>query len=157
MVEDVANFLGSPDVAIDERHGPMMYSRFLHGLLDTPLAHVDHSPAAIKRAQRALSHHASPPGDHGGDHEKPEVTTSETMSSTETHDQSAVPPTQEPHHYDSLGFDGQHAQSDTSEMYATPLPFDDDLLHSMQSLTDAHWSNMVLPGKPYLHMGSPDL
>ena len=147
MVEDVANFLGSPDVAIDERHGPMMYSRFLHGLLETPLAHVDHPPAAIKRAQRVLSRHPSPPTDHGDDHQRTGTTTSEATSSTGTHDQSAVPSAQDPHMYGGHEFGNHHTQSDASEMYATPLPFDNDLLHSMQSLTDTHWSNMVLPGK----------
>jgi len=42
-VQNVINLLGSPDVAIDSRHGPKLYSRFLESLLATPMARVEKS------------------------------------------------------------------------------------------------------------------
>ena len=146
MVEEAANFLGSPDVAIDDRHGPKMYSRFLHGLLDTPLASVDHSPAALKRAARSA----------GSSSASPEI----RQSHVEIPDPPAVsiPPLQAPvtvmpasdsHMYEPLGmrYNQSSQPVDPAELFAPPLPFDDDLLHSMQTVTDANWANMVIPGQ----------
>ncbi|PIL35715.1 transcription factor [Ganoderma sinense ZZ0214-1] len=149
LVQDVANFLGSPEVALDDRHGPMMYSRFLHGLLETPLASVDHSPAALKRAARLLSPQPPPQPDHADDHQPSQASSSTITPTSNTHSQSNPAPPHDPHMYDSLGmqFDSQSTQpADTSGMYAAPLPFDNDLLQSMQTLTDSNWSNMILPG-----------
>lgn len=149
LVEDVANFLGSPEVAIDERHGPLMYSRFLHGLLETPLASVDHSPAALKRAARLLSPQPALQHDHASDHQPLQTSSSTVTPTSNTQNQPIAGSTHEPHMYDGLGmqFDSQSAQPvDTSGMYAAPLPFDNDLLQSMQTLTDSTWSNMILPG-----------
>ncbi|OSX58940.1 hypothetical protein POSPLADRAFT_1049102 [Postia placenta MAD-698-R-SB12] len=40
LVQRVIDLLSSPEVAIDDRHGPKLYSRFLQGLLATPMARV---------------------------------------------------------------------------------------------------------------------
>ncbi|KAJ7707789.1 hypothetical protein B0H17DRAFT_1034038 [Mycena rosella] len=41
LVKNVINLLASPDVSIDDKHGPNLYARFLKGLLAAPLARVD--------------------------------------------------------------------------------------------------------------------
>ncbi|PPR05790.1 hypothetical protein CVT24_006845 [Panaeolus cyanescens] len=41
LVQRVIDLLGSPEVAIDERHGPKIYSRFLEKLLAKPMARLD--------------------------------------------------------------------------------------------------------------------
>ncbi|TFK27196.1 hypothetical protein FA15DRAFT_666700 [Coprinopsis marcescibilis] len=46
LVQQVIDLLGSPEIAIDDRHGPKLYSRFLKGLLDKPLARIDPSSSS---------------------------------------------------------------------------------------------------------------
>lgn len=41
MVQSVIDLLGSPEVAIDDRHGPKLYSRFLEKLLAKPMAKLE--------------------------------------------------------------------------------------------------------------------
>ncbi len=150
LVQDVANFLGSPEIAIDDRHGPLMYSHFLHGLLEAPLASVDHSPAALKRAARLLSPQPPPQPDHASDHQPSQESSSTVTPTSNTHSQSTPALTHDPYVYDSLGmqFGSESTQPvDTSGMYAAPLLFDNDLLQSMQTLTDSNWSNMISPGE----------
>ncbi|KAJ6619677.1 hypothetical protein B0H10DRAFT_1946520 [Mycena sp. CBHHK59/15] len=43
LVKNVIDLLGSPDVSIDDKHGPNLYARFLKGLLAAPLAKVEHN------------------------------------------------------------------------------------------------------------------
>ncbi|KAI0683199.1 hypothetical protein C8T65DRAFT_685468 [Cerioporus squamosus] len=147
MVEEVSDFLGSPDIAIDDRHGPKMYSRFLKGLLETPLATIDHSPTALKRAMRSLA--ASPSDlDHASD--RPNGTSTQNQATSPTDSQM----------FEGLGLqypeDQMSQPVDAAELYAPPLPFDTELLHSMQALTESNWSNMVLPGFNWMDSIQPD-
>jgi hypothetical protein len=41
LVKSVIDHLGSTEIAIDERHTPKLYARFLKGLLNAPMAKVD--------------------------------------------------------------------------------------------------------------------
>ncbi|KAF9525684.1 hypothetical protein CPB83DRAFT_896852 [Crepidotus variabilis] len=54
-VQSVIDLLGSPQVALDERHGPKLYSRFLEKLLSRPMAKHDPmtSPASSSSANRS--------------------------------------------------------------------------------------------------------
>ena len=45
-IDRLINTIGSPQVAIDEHHTPMLYSRFLAGLL---AKHMRDKPALIQR------------------------------------------------------------------------------------------------------------
>lgn len=152
MVEEVANFLGSPEVAVDDRHGPKLYSRFLKGLLEMPLAHVDHSPTALKRSMKPLAPVTPSPDSRPG--------SSSPMPPTPVHVPAPPPPQQsgvkEEQRFaqDSQMFDGldlgypdsQGQPINAAELYSPPLPFDHELLQEMQTLTDPNWANMVLPG-----------
>lgn len=41
LVQKVIDLLASPEIAIDDRHGPKLYSKFLRNLLAKPLAQID--------------------------------------------------------------------------------------------------------------------
>ncbi|KAI0787822.1 hypothetical protein C8Q74DRAFT_1315611 [Fomes fomentarius] len=151
MVEDTANFLGSPEVAIDDRHGPKMYSRFLHGLLSMPLASVDYSPAALKKVMRSLA--PSPASDSVSERLStspvPPVPELSTSPSPPAHEQTNAALSTDAQMFDGLGLQYQGYPSqplDVVDIYTPPLPFDHEMLQSMQSLTDPAWQNMVLPG-----------
>ncbi|KAI9000635.1 hypothetical protein BD414DRAFT_8317 [Trametes punicea] len=158
LVAEVADFLGSPDVAVDDRHGPKLYSRFLKGLLETPLASIDHPPNVLKRAARPA---APSPGTPGSTSDRPDsspmpptpvsvprplptnrIIAKEQRSFGQTSSQDAqmLEPLE-------LSYPDRSTQTvNGADFYAPPLPFDQEFLQSMQSLTDPNWSNMVLPG-----------
>ncbi|TFK93973.1 hypothetical protein K466DRAFT_593952 [Polyporus arcularius HHB13444] len=166
MVEEVSDFLGSPDIAIDDRHGPKMYSRFLKGLLETPLATIDHSPAALKRAMRSLA--ASPSDlDHAPDRTSASpgapAASSPPGPSGEagTSNQNPATSPADSQMFEGLGLqypdpDQMSQPVDAAELYAPPLPFDSELLQSMQALTESNWANMVLPGFNWMDTIQPD-
>ncbi|KAG6876221.1 hypothetical protein C0993_004878 [Termitomyces sp. T159_Od127] len=59
-VQKVIDLLGSPEVSIDDRHGPGLSARFLKGLLAAPMAQVDlMSPPPSRRARVSPSSTAS--------------------------------------------------------------------------------------------------
>jgi hypothetical protein len=41
LVQKVIDLLASPEIAVDDRHGPKLYSKFLKNLLAKPLAQID--------------------------------------------------------------------------------------------------------------------
>lgn len=47
-VKDLIDLLSSPEVVADDKHSPKLWSRFLAGLLATPMAKVELSPGALK-------------------------------------------------------------------------------------------------------------
>ncbi|KAJ6570517.1 hypothetical protein DFH09DRAFT_1261132 [Mycena vulgaris] len=65
LVKSVIDLLGSPEVSVDDKHGPSLYARFLKGLLAAPLAKSDSArPRRVRRPNSARqdsdSSHASP-------------------------------------------------------------------------------------------------
>ncbi|KAF8656844.1 hypothetical protein AX16_002392 [Volvariella volvacea WC 439] len=65
LVQQVVDLLASPEIAIDDRHGPKLYSRFLSGLLAAPMAKIEPTTPAIppgssKFAQQTHSAQQSP-------------------------------------------------------------------------------------------------
>ncbi|KAL1949311.1 hypothetical protein VTO73DRAFT_8192 [Trametes versicolor] len=164
MVEEVANFLGSPEVAVDDRHGPKLYSRFLKGLLEMPLAHIDHSPTALKRSMKPLAP-ATPSPDSRPGSSSPMPPTPVHVPAPPLPQQSGVKEEQR-FAQDSQMFDGldlgypdsQGQPINAAELYSPPLPFDHELLQEMQTLTDPNWANMVLPGFNWMDaMQDPDI
>ncbi|KAJ6531716.1 hypothetical protein B0H19DRAFT_1272920 [Mycena capillaripes] len=53
LVKQVIDLLGSPDVSVDDKHGPNLYARFLKGLLAAPLIKGD--PTKPRRPARSNS------------------------------------------------------------------------------------------------------
>lgn len=159
MVERVADFLGSPDVAIDERHGPKMYSTFLKDLLEMPHAYVDHSPTLLKRGQRQLDSLPDSANSLSGQGLESPVPPVEILPPSPQPGQQMQPSPTSPqdsrmydgrlglHYGDQFGAQPFGAQNvDASELCSPPLPFDSELLQSMQSLTSTPWS-IVMPGE----------
>jgi hypothetical protein len=157
-IERAIDFLGSPEIGVDDRHGPRLYSRFLRGLFD----HVKTPPAKNprSRSRRKISGQAA--------HEIPANPTppQATISPSATHfeplpavqistpfDHFAWPTEVDPSaavdHSSGLGLHGVHAH----EFFYAPLPFDSDLVESMQSLSSLHEMDDVtatLPGEQAL-------
>ncbi|TCD60602.1 hypothetical protein EIP91_009820 [Steccherinum ochraceum] len=150
MIGGVINVM--EEIAVDDRHCPKLYSKFLAGLLATPMASVDHksSPKATKAksasptSKRVELHNINLPG-RG------------TASGPPSARPSASPP---PFPMDQNGqviTGDDHAQQHMSPLtnenmgynnYFTPLPLEPEFLQSMQALTDqaGGWPDMIMPG-----------
>jgi hypothetical protein len=151
-IERAIDFLGSPEIGVDDRHGPRLYSRFLRGLFD----HVKTPPAKNprSRSRRKISGQAAP-----ANPPPPQATISPSANHFEPLPavQISTPfdhfawPTEvdlsaSVDHSSGLGLHGVHA----SEFFYAPLPFDSDLVESMQSLSSLHEmddATATLPGK----------
>lgn len=152
MVQDVAEFLGRPDVAVDDKHGPKLYSRFLRGLLEMPQANIDHSPSSLKNSSRSLG---SPPAGTEPSRENLEIPVPPVEISPPSLQalQQPVPAEQGDSQMFDSGLGLQYTDQfgtqplNAEDLYSPPLPFDTELLQSMQSLTNAAspWS-IVIPG-----------
>jgi hypothetical protein len=51
LIRKTIDHLGSPDIAVDNRHGPKIYARFLEGLIATSLVKVDLAPNEHKSSE----------------------------------------------------------------------------------------------------------
>ena len=149
-VERAVDFLGAPDIGVDDRHGPRLYSRFLGGLLErvkTPPPAISHRPSRSKRKSPGFSapvHHAnlSPPV------ARPAAANLNYFEplpkrNTTPFDHFAFPTESDPSAPASTTGLGLTA----SEFFYSPLPFDNDLLESMQSLSSlSEIHDAMLPG-----------
>jgi hypothetical protein len=172
LVQNVADLLGSPEVAIDERHGPKLYSRFLKGLLATPLAtSVDSlSPRMNTNSlpqQRTTRRQKSGSGlspdseqsfefiQHNGSVQTSPSTSKSLLSPLPDSAFDSFPPVTggiTPSLTVQTQFSSRPSSSkqlqyatptDMSEWFGAPLPFDDELLQSMQSVQDSVWGQDV--------------
>jgi hypothetical protein len=162
MVQSVIDLLGSPQIAIDDRHGPKLYSKFLKGLLASPLARLDPSSptgASHKARRPKPSPEPSSSGHSYAVVDHPSPTTSASLS---------PPPRETALSFDTFapvgpidpfapefagsshalhGVDDRGSLDMMSEFFQPPLPFDENLLHSFPSLTDpSGWQDTTLPG-----------
>ncbi|KAJ7127063.1 hypothetical protein C8R44DRAFT_593328, partial [Mycena epipterygia] len=71
LVKNAIDLLGSPDVSMDEKHGPNLYARFLKGLLAAPLAKAD--PSRQRRPVRSNSGQAMDGDSTPSNHTSPET------------------------------------------------------------------------------------
>ena len=142
-MQKTADLLGSPEVAIDDRHGPKLYARFLEGLLSTPAASLDR-PMSDKRKAKSVSPIAT---------NKLELSPLKSLSQPSSARPSAEPeehpvgPTMYTQH---LTTDPHQMQDlENSSFMIQPLPFE-ELLQSMQSVTESPtWGDFgAMPGKP---------
>ncbi|KAH8099947.1 hypothetical protein BXZ70DRAFT_893935 [Cristinia sonorae] len=137
------------EIAVDDRHCPKLYAKFLAGLLATPMASIDHKNLPIKTTKaksESPTFRRTELGPFGR-------TTTSTPPSTRP---SASPP---PFQMDQSGHviagDVQDNQLTplTNELptgfnnYFTPLPLEPEFLQSMQTLGDqTGWQDMVVHG-----------
>ena len=151
-IERAIDFLGSPEIGVDDRHGPRLYSRFLRGLFD----HVKTPPAKNprSRSKRKVSGQAAPANPSPAQATiSPSANHFEPLPAVQIStpfDHFAWPTevdlSASVDHGSGLGLHGVHA----SEFFYAPLPFDSDLVESMQSLSSLHEmddATATLPGK----------
>jgi hypothetical protein len=172
LVQQVVDLLGSKEVAIDDRHGPKLYSRFLKGLLAAPMAKVDpQSPGGKSVHQNSQKRRGVNRGKSSSaptpDYERPfEFPTSATAFDLPSPASTTLSLSPQPNHaaisFDqfapvSIGIDpffagrAPETQSNQShhainmpDFFSPPLPFDNDILQSMQALSE-DWSD-IPPG-----------
>ncbi|KAJ7472669.1 hypothetical protein FB451DRAFT_1469579 [Mycena latifolia] len=86
LVKSVINLLASPEVSVDDKHGPRLYARFLEGLLAAPLAKRQRRPAAVRSDSNSNANQAM--ATDGGD-----STPSSAASPASAHSLSPAPTT----------------------------------------------------------------
>ena len=150
LIQKVIDVLESPGVAIDDKHGPKLYSRLLKGLLATVRLDApypgrrtpSHARKSSSRNSSLLSPGASPPSTSSISPTRPTVTHL-NISQIQAEDGRNSPGDGSSGGSPS-SMQGLHVQ----EFFAPPLPFDGELLHSMQDLTSStEWEGMALPGR----------
>ena len=171
MVQKVVDLLGSPEVAIDDRHGPKLYSKFLEKLLARPMAQlhpvspgIGSAPPPKSKSRRQKNLNLQ----EGGMHNPPLAfdlpTSASNHPSPTTTSSLSPPPTEQALSFDHFapvgGFDpygpsgalntanvaNLDTSMDLSEYFQPTLPFDNDILQSVQSLSDpSGWQDMTMP------------
>ncbi|KZT00764.1 uncharacterized protein LAESUDRAFT_764298 [Laetiporus sulphureus 93-53] len=158
LVQRVIDLLGSPKVAIDDRHGPKLYARFLHGLLSTPIARIDHSPASLRRdgvSRRSTKHSSASSGTSSARQSLSPPPPVSNTSSPKAFTPHTPPPTVTHAPFDHLNHSPPATVSGSPQLqmqsnleapgfFSPPLFYDAELIQSMQSISD--WPDMVLPG-----------
>ena len=171
LVQKVVDLPGSPEVAIDDRHGPKLYSKFLEKLLARPMAQLHPVSPGIGSAPPPKSKSRRQKNVHeGGFHNAPLAfdlpTSASNHPSPTTTSSLSPPPTEQALSFDHFapvgGFDPygpsgalntanvgnlDSMSMDLSEYFQPTLPFDNDILQSVQSLSDpSGWQDMSMPG-----------
>jgi hypothetical protein len=154
LVQKTIDLLGAADVALDEKHGPSLYSRFLAGLLASPAVRVDLTPTSGKSPlispgvhKRARKPKIAPAKTRGG--VVADISTSADYPSPSSVNSGSPSPS---YMYSGAeGFSGAQLQDNptSSELFNGPLPtiLDADLLESAQIMTDPLWQDITLvPG-----------
>lgn len=168
LIQSAIDLLGGPEVSVDDRHYPKLYSRFLGKLLDTPFAQVDLPPPLprIPSAQRKAKT-ASPTAFHRQElHNALSAVAQGSLSSPASpRPQSSSPPPQkveEPFDFNfGLGLQSSSLlpndlSGEMNTEFFTPFPIEPDLLHSMQSVTsDPEWDS-IMPGFAWMQNNDQD-
>ena len=153
-------FLASPDIGVDDRHGPRLYSRFLRGLFER----VKTPPAKISRSRSKRKTLGQPAPAPELSANVPPQQPIKHVSMDYFEPLPAQPPTpfdhfEWPSEVDPSASAGSSALGlglHASEFFYAPLPFDRDLVESMQSLSSlSEMQDATLPGThiysyPYL-------
>lgn len=150
LIQRVIDALGSPEIAVDDRHGPKLYSKLLTGLLATVKLDAPYPGRRGLSHARKLSSRNSP---SLASSSPSRSSASPLMPSTAQLSNSQIKQIQADDGQNSPG-DGSFGDSPSSmkglnvqEFFAPPLPFDGELLHSVQNLTNStEWEGAALPG-----------
>lgn len=147
-VERAVEFHGSPDIAVDDRHGPWLYSRFMGGLLErvkTPPAKPPRQSRSKRKASGmvASEQHAKQLSPIATQHISANHFEPLPTRTTTPFDHFAWPTELDP----SASVEGSALGLTASEFFYAPLPFDRDLVESMQSLSSLpEMHDASLPG-----------
>ncbi|KAJ3787022.1 hypothetical protein GGU10DRAFT_156771 [Lentinula aff. detonsa] len=162
-VQSVIDFFSDPEIAIDNRHGPKLYARFLKSLLAQPMVAEPTSPGYNKHRRRSNRNKSSTPNA-----ESPDIAsngfnhTSEYASpATTTHSLSPPPSTAamsfdqfapsggviDPFMPDNIALQGSAYDSNVMGYLG---PMTDDELMRYQPMTDSIWQDVTVPGYSWL-------
>ncbi|KAF8071700.1 hypothetical protein FPV67DRAFT_1482356 [Lyophyllum atratum] len=159
VVQRVVDLLGSEEIAIDDRHGPKLYAKFLKGLLAAPMARVDPAPPSNGLRKGRTSSNNSQTTESPADIHAPSSFDRASRGSSSL----SPAPRQEALSFDSFapvgavdpyapGLAGALHLGNTDDgglnmdFFQPPLPFDEAIMHSIQSLTDPGvWHDTTLP------------
>ncbi|KAI0321788.1 hypothetical protein OF83DRAFT_189903 [Amylostereum chailletii] len=163
IVQRAVDFLSSPDIFIDDRHGPRLYSRFISGLLD----HVKNQPAvAAGRTRQRLSklHSVAPSQSRSQSHGEQEQTRThpQTTHALSEYYPPLPPRASTPFDHFAISIEVNHFTAasapadqqlynpramDASTFFNSPLPFDNEMLQSMQSVSSLeNMHDTMMPG-----------
>lgn len=160
LVQKTIGLLGAADVALDEKHGPSLYSRFLAGLLASPAVRVDLTPTSGKSPltnpsvhKRARKPKITPAKTSGG--LVVDSSTSDYPSPSSANSGSPSPSYMYP---GAASFSEAQLQNHTTSSFHDPLPtiLDADLLESAQIMTDPLWHDTLIPGFQWMNQMSYD-
>jgi len=160
-VQSVIDFFSNPEIAIDNRHGPKLYARFLKGLLASPMVAEPNSPGYIRPSRRKTNRSKSSSTQSGEFSELPNsgVHSSNSFdhaSPASTAHSLSPPPSQAAMSFDQFAPSGgaidPFASGDHYPLHGSydmdyisgPLPDDDELMR-MQSMTDpTMWQDVTV-------------
>ncbi|KIK96922.1 hypothetical protein PAXRUDRAFT_32093 [Paxillus rubicundulus Ve08.2h10] len=144
LVQEAVDLLGAPEVVVDDKHGPKLFSRFLAGLLasqstNTEMPSIESIKSINGRRPSAKS--------------KGKNTYHFGLGPASSYSESPSP-AQRPIHLDHPSPDSSAIQP--SDLFQPPLPIDQELLDSMQFMADPLWKDTTVPGFDWMHqMSSP--
>ncbi|KAG9314918.1 hypothetical protein JVU11DRAFT_4026 [Chiua virens] len=169
LVQEAVDLLGAPEVYVDDKHGPKLFSRFLAGLLATQSVNPDtlspksaylkrtgtRSKDASARAKESSggSLASSPVNNYGSGFE---LSSPSSVFDSPSQQQFVSPEAtmlgQSPPTTDAgLGFNS----ADYYQSAPMPMPVDQELLDSMQFLSDPVWQNTTMPGFHWVNQLHP--
>ncbi|KIK63161.1 hypothetical protein GYMLUDRAFT_41485 [Collybiopsis luxurians FD-317 M1] len=166
-VQSVIDFFSSPDIAIDARHGPKLYARFLKGLLASPMVAEPYSPSHGKPPRRRSnriksgSNHSNDASEFASNglnsaFEQPSPATT-TLSLSPPPSQGAMSFDQfapsggaiDPFAPDNTAVNGSSFDPALMDYLHSSIP--DDELMRLQSITDpSMWQDVTVPGYSWL-------
>lgn len=164
-VQSVIDLLGSPQVAIDDRHGPKIYSRFIEKLLNKAMHPTSPNSSTAPLPPRNRSRRPkTTSSSNQRPSSSPETSPLENSQTVYNHPSPATshsfspPPTSDALSFDQFapvgGLD-PFAQNSVSQVdgmamggdfFQPSLPFDPEIMQSFQSLTDPNeWNDVSFP------------
>lgn len=162
-MQEAVDLLGSPEVVLDDKHGPKLFSRFLAGLLAAHPTNSDSlSPLSAKSSSRRLGTKSKGKGrEVGGAPHSSSLGSELSASSPSNYSEMSSPGQHLMHmhgsspdvsrgHSPATIIDTQDSSSiHSSELFqaAIPVPIiDQELLDSMQFMADPVWQDTTVPG-----------
>jgi hypothetical protein len=149
-VERAVEFLGSADIGVDDHHGPRLYSRFIGGLLERVKSPPTKPPRSSRSKRKNPEFSATlHPTTLSPISTQPLPNHFEPLPARTTtpFDHFAWPTDIDPLAGGATSSDGSALGLTATEFFYAPLPYDSDLLESMQSLSSlSEMSDAMLPG-----------
>jgi hypothetical protein len=131
LVQEAVDLLGAPEVVVDDKHGPKLFSRFLAGLLASQSANTEMlSVESIKSIN----------GRRPSAKSKGKSTYPSGLGPASNYSESPSPAQGIIH----LSPDSSSIHS--SDFFQPPMPIDQELLDSMPFMADPLWKDTTVPG-----------